>query len=188
MLAQENGGKMTLESGSAGKGLLRKSRIFEQTVEELAVLHNRGKQTHGQRIAFFRRKPTANFPDQTGEVDTARTDVLAGFTTDAVLAENFRLVMTMEEVRQDQAYGSDVDIAHLVPAYQTEHGADIGAGSAAYAAEYLGEKRILGYFTATVVHEDHMHDLSAVGVGLAFAGTVHERDIGGQTLGSGVAG
>ncbi len=178
---------MALELRTAGERLLSESRVFEQAVEEFAVFHHRGEQPHGQGIAFFFREAAADFPQQTGQIDAARAYAFAGFAAHAVLAEYLGLVMSVEEIGQDEADGSNVDIAHLVSAHQTEHRADVGAGSAAYAAENLREQRILGDFTAAVVDKDHMHDFFAVGVGLAFSRAVHERDIGSQALGRGVA-
>ena len=121
------------------------------------------------------------------QVDAARTDVLAGFAADAVLAEDLGLVLPVVEVGEDEPDGADVDVAHAMAAHQTEDRADVGAGPAAHAAEDLGEDGVLGDLGTAVVQEDHMHDLLAGGGGRAVARAVHEGDVRGQALGRGVA-
>ena len=94
----------------------------------------------------------------------------------------------MEEVGKDQADGTNVDVAHLVAAHQTVHGAHVGAGAAAHAAEHLREQGILGHFGAAVIKKDNVQNLFVVGVGRTGASAAHPGNIRGQALGSGVAG
>ena len=188
VLAKEHGRQVTLELGAAGEGLLGVGGELEQAVEHLAVLHHSSHQGAFHTTALLVGQAGADLADQAGQVDAAGADVLAGFAAHAVLAQHLGLVLAMEEVGQDQADGADVDVAHLVAAHQTEHGADVGAGAAAHAAEDLGEQRITGDLGTAVVQEDHVHDLLVVLTGAAFAGTGHEGGVRGQALGRSVTG
>ena len=68
------------------------------------------------------------------------------------------------------------------------HGADVGAGAAAHAAEDVLEGRILHDLGTAVVEEDDVHFLLAVGAGLALVGTGDPGHIGSDGLSGGVTG
>ncbi len=101
--------------------------------------------------------------DQPWQIDAAGTDILAGLAVDAVLHDILGFFRSMEEIGEDQADGPDIDMAHLMAADQTVDRADIGAGTAAHAAEHLGKERVLGHFQPAVVENDEMDVLFLVG-------------------------
>ena len=66
----------------------------------------------------------------------------------------------MEQIGQNEADGSNVDVPHAMTADQTEHGADVGARTAAHATQGLRQHRILQHLATAVVKKNHMHDLA----------------------------
>ena len=179
---------MTLERSAAGERFLGVGSVLEQAVEEPAVLHHAGKQFHGRGVAILGIETAADLADESGQVNAAGADILAGLASHAVLAEKPRLVVSVEEVGQNKTDGADIDVAHLVAAHQTEDRADVGARAAAHAAENLREKRILGDGAAAVVQEDDMHNLAVIRIGAALARAIHEGDVRGDALARGVTG
>ena len=188
VFAKQDGGQMALERRAAGKRFLGVGRVLEQAVEEPAVLHHAGKQLHGRGVAILGIETAADLADESGQVNAAGADILAGLASHAVLAEKPRLVVSVEEVGQNKADGADIDVAHLVAAHQTEDRADVGTRAAAHAAENLREERIFGNGAAAVVQEDDMHDLAVIRIGAALTRAVHEGDIRGDALARGVTG
>ena len=93
----------------------------------------------------------------------------------------------MVEIGEDEADGPDVDMTVVVAADQLVDGADIGAGTAADAAQRLGKQRVAGQRQATVIQEDDVHFFAAVGSGCAFRGAGDPGHIGRNELAGGVA-
>ena len=171
-----------------GDGGLRELHELQQVVEAVAILHHEAHHAAGGIVAFVLDEAGADVADDAGEVDASGADIVAGFAADAVLHEGTGLIGTVVQVGEGEAHSTDVHVTHLVAADETVHGADVGAGAAAHAAEDVLEGRILHDLGTAVVEEDDVHFLLAVGADLALVGAGDPGHIGGDGLGGGVTG
>ena len=186
MILGEDLGQMPDVAGAASKGPLGGLGHAQEGMEELAVLHQLGQQNRGNGVPVLIQNAGVDFLDQPGQIDTRGADMLAGLAVDAVLDQILGLVPVVEKEGQDEADGADVNVPHLMAADHAVHGADVGAGAAAHAAEHLGEKRILGHFPAAVVQKDDVHFLLVAGGGQTLVGAADPGDVGGDGLPRGV--
>ena len=187
--AHEHGGQMTDELAALhGEGLLRELDELEQAVEAVAVLHDHAHHGTGGAVAVGLDEAGTDFHGDARQIDACGAHVLAGFAAYAVLNQGAGLVCAVIQIGEREAHGADVHVAHLVAADETVHGADVGAGAAAHAAQDVLEGGILSDLETAVVEEDDVHFLAAVGTGGAFVGAGNPGDVGGDGLRGGVSG
>ena len=145
MLPGNDHGQVAQVGRAAGKRFLGRARSLQQAVEKFAVFEQLPQQKALQGVALFILNSGVHGLYQSRQIDTGGADVLAGAAVDAVLHQVAGLVAAVQKVGQDQADGSNVDMAVLVSAYHAVDRADIGAGPAAHTTQHLGEVGIAGH-------------------------------------------
>ncbi len=121
------------------------------------------------------------------QIDSRRTDRLAGLAVEAIADDGSGVFSTVVEVRQDESDGPDVDVTIVVSAHELIDWADVGARTAADAAQCLGKKRVAGQGEAAVVEEDDVHFLAAIRTGGAGCRARDPGHVGRDELTGGVA-
>ena len=98
MFAKKHIGQMALELSSSGKRSLRFAREFEQSMEQLAILHDAGQKRRLRSAALFVGNSGAYVADQSGQIYASRANIRAGLAANAILTEHLRLVFAMIEI------------------------------------------------------------------------------------------
>src|SRR6201999_4426161 len=118
-----------------------------------------------QRLSFLHGEAAAQFKNESGDIDFARTNL---GTVAALQAQALNLVRRLQRVEPRGENGADaarIYLAKDVPANQAKNRTDVQARSAANALQRLLEFRIFRHFGAAIVHQDDVQLFrSAIGV------------------------
>src|SRR6185369_10600337 len=133
--------------------------------------------------SLFLHQTPPDLHDQFGDIDLARTDLLAVAALDAEALDLLGFLQLVEPGGENGPDAAGVDLAENMSADEAENRTDIQAGAAPDALECLFEFGIARHLGPAVVHQDYVQLLGgAVGVGRR---TGDDRNIAGKKLGRG---